>query len=613
MSMPSLDVSILLGFLQPSKDQILCASAESVQLSSLETLSAMCSNSNSGIINCLRDLGGINLIWNLCCNSNSLQVTNSCIFALSSIVQNDVYAQQELCLNHVFSSLTALIISAEVAVKTKTLSTYLLLSIVSKNKQGQTMMCSSGCLKALISIFIDNSKTIGKLKKISSDQLEFFKVTAKTLSYAASVPQNVENQNHISAVLPWLINVIHTARDRIEIISSLCELLTVVVEDNDKNQRLALKYRAVEVLILLVNNLLNYADDDCLGNTVAALNQVLGFAEKEHWKKFVSFGGLLLLVKLIQKSPDEKWIVYHINQTLTLLSNCFEKCTELVEEKYFQLISHNVVKLMKVISDDEYFHKMAVHVLDIAIGSNPVQPPPKNCNTGNKSSYKLNNPSIASFSSIFDSQTSQIWENDKYMTEDESNRILGEEKSFSTVKNHQRFTTILVNTSGSGHKEMVLDISKSSKQALKLFSGINMSPTEDIFTRPPKFGAFRCRKNNHKPCEQFFKKPCLLSLKSKSREPSFSKVFGDRKPFVDLCKKATVKYSTPKSSVYSDCRFLLGKGSANKKAPSSVIASDVVSLCGDLIDREALMSVKKQFSLQRHGSSGLLVRNTKQI
>ena len=595
MSLPSVDIKILLEFLQSPKNDETELDISS-QLTSLETLSTICSDTDA--VNCLRNFNGIKLIWNLCCNTNSLDVTHASLFVLASVAQNDIFAQQDLCQAHVFSSLTCLLNSNKTSLKTKTLVTYFLLSLVSNNKQGQNLISSCGCLDSLLSTFVQLSKNLNDLKAL--EKLEFFKCLAKSLTYSVNVPQHVENQEKLIKVMPWIVNGIHSSQRNKEITRLCCELLTVVIEDNKFGQRQAIQCRAVETLILLINSLLPSVNDNCLGSAVVTLNHVLSHAESEHFSTFLSFGGYKILQKLVAKSLSKHWVVHHINQTLVLLLSCIKNQPEKFDANYLQTASQSIIKLMKVISKDDCFYKMSIQFLSLAMDTTSALSKPI-------SEKPLINPNsnavFASTSVSSEKELGDFWEEDTVTIDAPKNvlNLVNNSGSLPYLK-RQTFATILRNTNADGHEELILDISKSSKSALRSCSGIDASPTDDVFSHPPDFSVIG-RHSDIKNSYNRFKKPLL---RHQPRRPERLNC-----TFRPIVKSNTIRYSTPKSkNFYRQQRMfahrknlLVGKSESDEK-------DDVLSVCSELIDREVLNTVRKQHGIKKFGTSGLLPRKS---
>ena len=603
MSLQSMDINILLDFLCPSEEGSALECNVSAQLASLESLSSVCSSSEK--INYLREIGGINIIWNLCCSSESVQITHSCLFALSCIAQNNIYAQQDLCLEHVFVSLNGILGSAKVLLKTKTLATYLLLSLVSKNKQGQTLIATSDCLKSLMTLFINCSQDKFKsFTNLDSDKFEFFKVVIKTLTYATNVPLNLENQNKLRELLPWIINGVHCKENNSEISQLSCELFTVVVEENKSCQEKALTCRAVEALILLINRLLLNNGENCLGSAVVALNHILAEDNGQQWKIFVSFGGPNLILELLRRSPSSTWMVYHVNQAIMILSKYIANYgSNGIDSIYRSKISQLTIKLMKVVTDDDYFQKMAVHILDFAL---EPQPTPMYNNDAKFLSFTRDKPFSLLTKRCAEWQTSStIFEAADQM------QSIAETPKFSTKRKCAAYTTILVKKNRKGRSEVTLDISKSSKAALKSSSGIYASPTENVFPYPP-FVRKSTKSNSGIASEQRFKKPITLPKSIRARplaELPFSKLYRNRlsRKLNNSRCSSVIRFSTPKASKIPHQDKLFGRFSNNRGRWSE--EGDVISLCRDLIEKEASYSIKKrQTVVGRFGSSGSLIK-----
>lgn len=600
MSLPSLDIGILLDFLQSAESSETEADVSS-QLASLETLSAMCCDMKT--IDYVRKVQGVQLIWNLCCKTSCLDVTHSSFFTLANIAQNNVFAQQDLCQKHVFSSLTVLLDAKETSLRTKTLVSYFLLSLISNNKQGQDLMLTSGCLKSLSSLYVQASEKL-KDRNVSSMQVDFFKFSTKTLTYSVNLPKNVQNQNMVIEVLPWIVNGIHSSQRNKEITRLSCELLTMTIEDSESGQFTAIQCRAVEALILVINSLLPNVDDDCLGSSVTALNHVLCNAEEEEINKFLSFGGSSIMLKLIKKTPSNQWVVYHINQTLVLFLKCFQHHSKAFDFQYLHCVSQNLIKLMKIVFEDECFHKMSVQLLSLIMESSPMV-----ASADEKAISLANKNNFASLSFSSSDMSSDFWGkgNQIILSKNINNSSSVLKPCDTTCLPQQAFTTILLSTERRANGELILDISKSSKNALRKSSGVNASPTDNVFPDPPNVSAIT-QDSSVDNSRILFKKPLLgfRNQRSGFRSKKIRQRHNSNRSFCPDVKRACVRYSTPKCQRLNGGRGLFGERSQLPNKLSCLDNDDVLSVCGDLIDREVLHSVKKKHGLKNFGTCGQL-------
>ncbi|XP_076825701.1 telomere repeats-binding bouquet formation protein 1-like [Clavelina lepadiformis] len=607
MSVESMDISILLDLLQLENEKCPSKDTTSAQLVSLESLTGMCIEPEA--TKTLRMLNGLSIIWKLCCNTRKRKVAQNCLFTLASISQNDVYAQQELCCESVFSSINILLSSENICVNMRTFATYFVLSLVSKNKQGQDFIRTSGCLDTLMKLFAKYAECFfchatNNVMEADKSYNYALSVIIKTLSYAVNVPQNDKNQTQVSKIFPWVINSIHKIRKQPDTLGLLCTFISVTVENNTHCQEVALSCRCIEVFIIVLNRALSDQENKSIGDVITALIHSLP-TEGQHWSKFIALGGPLLLIRLLEHLPSEYWASYQLTETLGLLVHCMEQQNlEILVD--VDKVAQVIVKLMNEMPEDQYFLKTAIKLLNYFLTSK--RPP---LNEDNHSpiyldqaqeecrhqKVKMRKYSRKSFDNVCHFKSQPVIENEDEIIDVEA------VSDVSCGSKRVVITPPMVCKSGQNHFKVLqenpfqnLHSSRNDIQNQPDFNNNKVLKSSKYKTNVSHLSSNKSQRSTQSTVgsiqRKAFIKPQNLSLryflKPKLKRPSLSKSIA----FTSESTNLTRPYKTPNE--------------LKQKYVEQCDIDDAVSLCTDIIEDEFLRSRRrKSTDIPLCGTSGV--------
>nr|XP_026695684.1 uncharacterized protein LOC100184172 isoform X2 [Ciona intestinalis] len=359
--MADYDLNVLLEFLKPDADGSVSSSNRlSSQIYSLEALASMCS-SNCSHAEEMKACGGIDLVLDLLYNATCGKLQLPCMFMLACAAEANVHVQQYLTQDKIFGLIQTAIAGNNNNDVGRTIASFFLLSLVSRNKQGQLKIFTSGCLTQLMDQFVNYYKMLAN-SKVGKEKIKHWNIIIKTLSYSVNIPQNEMNQNIVSKLVPWIIATIHRKHSN-EVTEHCCKLLSVVIENNSQCQTIAFTSQAVEVLILLLKH--SSESGNCGGECVNALSCLLqGEAATDQEKvKFITLGGLYLVMELIKQDLNEHWVLFHVNQSLNLLNLCIDGSGVSSEKIPVQKIANCVTALMDKGYGDECLNQQSIKLL----------------------------------------------------------------------------------------------------------------------------------------------------------------------------------------------------------------------------------------------------------
>ncbi|XP_078490811.1 telomere repeats-binding bouquet formation protein 1 [Ciona intestinalis] len=359
--MADYDLNVLLEFLKPDPDGFVSSSNRlSSQIYSLEALASMCS-SNGSHAEEMKACGGIDLVLDLLYNATCGKLQQPCMFMLACAAEANVHVQQYLTQDKIFGLIQTAITGHNNNDVGKTIALFFLLCLVSQNKQGQLKISTSGCLKQLMDQFVNYYKMLAN-SKVGKEKVKHWNIVIKTLSYSVNIPQNEMNQNIVSKLVPWIIATIHRKHSN-ELTKHCCKLLSVVIENNSQCQTIAFTSQAVAVLILLLKD--SSESGNCGGECVNALSCLLqGEAATDEQKvKFITLGGLYLVMELIKQDLNEHWVLFHVNQSLNLLNLCIDGSGTNIEKIPVQKIANCVTTLIDKGYGDECLNQQSIKLL----------------------------------------------------------------------------------------------------------------------------------------------------------------------------------------------------------------------------------------------------------
>ncbi|NXC96214.1 TERB1 protein, partial [Certhia familiaris] len=333
------------------------------QKEALITIYSICQQ-NSEASEYFREIGGLMFINDLAKSSVHCIVKEAALFTLGIIIESNVYCQQSLCTSALFEDLILFLIKKDSGVNLKRMSVYVILVLVSNNKNGQTHVRDTGCISLLLQLF---RTTLSTSEKNLSDEntdpcYQLWSSVCSTLCACVNNPQNEDNQNICCSVFPYAKERLENCREP-EIIRPICSFLGLTVANNSYVQKYFVSIGGLDTLAKVLLELMH---DSCLSHSSMKLavvvtktldacianNSAMGVV----LAKYHTVSELLKLLSNETLSTGEK-----ISIILTI-----GHCTEVCEENQRELLQNNGLPLMIQIlteSQDEELIKAATFVL----------------------------------------------------------------------------------------------------------------------------------------------------------------------------------------------------------------------------------------------------------
>ncbi|KAM3664991.1 telomere repeats-binding bouquet formation protein 1 [Ammospiza maritima maritima] len=333
------------------------------QKEALITIYSICQQ-NSEASEYLREIGGLMFINDLAKSSAHCIVKEAALFTLGIIIESNVYCQQTLCTSALFEDLILFLIKKDSGVNLKRMSVYVILALVSNNKNGQTCVRDTGCISLLLQLF---RTTLSTSEKNVSDEnsdpcYQLWCSVCSTLCACVNNPQNEDNQNICCSVFPHAKEWLESCTEP-EIVRPICSFLGLTVANNSYVQKY---FASIGGLDTLAKVLLELMHDSCLSHSSMKLavvvtktldacianNSAMGVV----LAKYHTVSELLKLLSNETLSTGEK-----ISIILTI-----GHCTEVCEENQCELLQNNGLPLMIQVlteSQDEELIKAATFVL----------------------------------------------------------------------------------------------------------------------------------------------------------------------------------------------------------------------------------------------------------
>ncbi|XP_003499732.1 telomere repeats-binding bouquet formation protein 1 isoform X1 [Cricetulus griseus] len=330
----------------------------------LITIHSVCQqNSDAGVY--FREIGGLMFVKNLAKSSEHSMVKEAALYTLGSIAEENVYCQQTLCTSELFQDLSWFLSNDDSNTNLKRMSVYVLLVLVSNNRNGQTLVRETGCIKVLSQLFrtvLPNYELNLSDNNVFQSYLLWASVCS-TLCVCVNNPQNDENQMLCCLLFPyaneWLMNCMKP-----EIIRPLCSFIGLTLANNTHVQNCFVSSGGLDVLSQVLVQLesdshntsssaklavvVTKTVDACITNNLATFSLILS---KYH---IVS----KLLALLLHESLDsgEKFSI------ILAIGHCTEDC----EENQYELLKSNGLPLMiQALTEfkNEELNKAAIYVL----------------------------------------------------------------------------------------------------------------------------------------------------------------------------------------------------------------------------------------------------------
>ncbi|XP_050000516.1 telomere repeats-binding bouquet formation protein 1 [Alexandromys fortis] len=214
----------------------------------LITIHSVCKqNSDAGVY--FRDIGGLMFVESLAKSSEHSMVKEAALYTLGSIAEGNVYCQQTLCTSELFQDLNLLLSNDDSNTNLKRMSVYVLLVLVSNNRNGQTLVRETGCIEVLSQLFrtvLSNYELNLSDNNVFQSYLLWSSVCS-TLCVCVNNPQNDENQMLCCSLFPhvneWLVNCMKP-----EIIRPICSFIGLTLANNTHVQNCFVSSGGLDVL-----------------------------------------------------------------------------------------------------------------------------------------------------------------------------------------------------------------------------------------------------------------------------------------------------------------------------------------------------------------------------
>ncbi|NXA86071.1 TERB1 protein, partial [Melanocharis versteri] len=333
------------------------------QKEALITIYSICQQSSEAS-EYFREIGGLMFINDLAKSSVHCIVKEAALFTLGIIIESNVYCQQTLCTSALFEDLILFLIKKDSGVNLKRMSVYVILVLVSNNKNGQTYVRDTGCISLLLQLFRTTLSTSEKnLSGENTDPCyQLWSSVCSTLCACVNNPQNEDNQNICCSVFPYAKEWLESCTEP-EIVRPICSFLGLTVANNSYVQKYFVSIGGLDTLAKVLLELMH---DSCLSHSSMKLavvvtktldacianNSAMGVV----LAKYHTVSELLKLLSNETLSTGEK-----ISIILTI-----GHCTEVCEENQCELLQNNGLPLMIQVlteSQDEELIKAATFVL----------------------------------------------------------------------------------------------------------------------------------------------------------------------------------------------------------------------------------------------------------
>ncbi|CAN8191646.1 unnamed protein product [Coccothraustes coccothraustes] len=333
------------------------------QKEALVTIYSICQQ-NSEASEYFREIGGLMFINDLAKSSAHCIVKEAALFTLGIIIESNVYCQQTLCTSALFEDLILFLIKKDSGVNLKRMSVYVILVLVSNNKNGQTYVRDTGCISLLLQLFRTTlSMSEKNLSAEDTDSCyQLWSSVCSALCACVNNPQNEDNQNICCSVFPCAKAWLESCTEP-EIVRPICSFLGLTVANNSFVQKYFVSIGGLDPLAKVLLELMH---DSCLSHSSMKLavvatktldacianNSAMGVV----LAKYHTVSELLKLLSNETLSTGEK-----ISIILTI-----GHCTEVCEENQCELLQNNGLPLMIQVlteSQDEELIKAATFVL----------------------------------------------------------------------------------------------------------------------------------------------------------------------------------------------------------------------------------------------------------
>uniref|UniRef100_A0A8D2E405 Telomere repeat binding bouquet formation protein 1 n=1 Tax=Sciurus vulgaris TaxID=55149 RepID=A0A8D2E405_SCIVU len=333
------------------------------QKEALVTIHSICQqNSNAGVY--FREIGGLMFVKNLAKSSEHSMVKEAALYTLGAVAEKNVYCQQTLCTSELFEDLALFLSNDDSNTNLKRMSVYVILGLVSNNRNGQTLVRETGCITVLSQLFrtVLSRYELNLSDKNVFQSYQLWSSVCSTLCVCVNNPQNDENQMFCCSLFPhaneWLINCMKP-----EIIRPICSFIGLTLANNTYVQKYFISVGGLDVLSQV---LVQLESDSHKALSSAKLAVVVTKTVDACIADNPAFGVVLskyhIVSKLLALLPNESLDSGEKFSIILALGHCTENC----EENQYDLFKNNGLPLMiqaLTESQNEELNKAATFVL----------------------------------------------------------------------------------------------------------------------------------------------------------------------------------------------------------------------------------------------------------
>ncbi|NXP18177.1 TERB1 protein, partial [Scytalopus superciliaris] len=333
------------------------------QKEALITIYSICQQ-NSEASEYFREIGGLMFINDLAKSSAHGIVKEAALFALGIITESNVYCQQTLCTSALFEDLILFLINKDSGVNLKRMSVYVILVLVSNNRNGQACVRDTGCISLLLQLFRTalSPCEMTPAGEAADQCYQLWASVCSTLCACVNNPQNEDNQNICCSVFPYAKEWLESCTEP-EIVRPICSFVGLTVANNSHVQKYFVSIGGLDTLAKVLLELMH---DSCLSHSGTKLAVVVtktldacianNSATGVVLAKYHTVSELLkLLARETLNTGERISIILAIGH-----------CTEVCEENQCELLQNNGLPLMIQVlteSQDEELIKAATFVL----------------------------------------------------------------------------------------------------------------------------------------------------------------------------------------------------------------------------------------------------------
>uniref|UniRef100_UPI00358F702A telomere repeats-binding bouquet formation protein 1 isoform X2 n=1 Tax=Myxine glutinosa TaxID=7769 RepID=UPI00358F702A len=241
----------------------------SYQKQALGTIGDICAH-NVAACEYMCESGGLKFLMEMSSSLCCLEVKETIMYTLGVLAESSVLCQQVLCSSELLAHCTSqLLATATVPTRLRCSSAYLLLSLFSNNRAGQTLANSSNCLNILLAVYREGISCLvgggggdcAGSDGHSSIAPQLWTMVASILAASANNPQNEVNQWACASAFPATVDLLHSTMVS-GVLRTLCTFLCAIISNNGQCQTALVRAGGLEALAQLLTQLSDVAQSD---------------------------------------------------------------------------------------------------------------------------------------------------------------------------------------------------------------------------------------------------------------------------------------------------------------------------------------------------------------